>query len=482
MDQLEIVRILNKYNFWWNNKPIPPSKMSAFKRGDFYIARKSLLNRREIVSIVGPRRVGKTVLIHQLIDDLINSGVNPRRILYLSVDEVELNKEGAQLKDILEVYSKYIIQKPLENLDELHYLFLDEIQEIPEWEKILKNWQDYGYNLKFTISGSSSIWISKGTEESLLGRIKTLVMLPLKFSETLRYKNLVPEDFFKEKKDLRNILLNSVIEKDPEIFFSALEKLIGKISGQRNEIEIELNRYSIMGGYPEFLEEKDYNLISESIRDKIKLIFFKDIIRYFKIRNPAVLEDLFKMLAKNSGSYFNIAETARLLGIERPTLRDYLKYLTKAYLIESSQFYTESRRKRIRKQDKIYVLDPGIRNGVVDALDEDLINDSSELGIVVEGILFDHLTRLKYNMEPGPEPKIFYWKDKKEIDFILTIKRKAIPIEMKYRTNFSLETFEALNEFIKEKNSPFGMIITKNTFQLEGKILMVPLWVFLLMI
>ena len=85
-------------------------------------------------------------------------------------------------------------------------------------------------------------------------------------------------------------------------------------------------------------------------------------------------------------------------------------------------------------------------------------------------------------MEPGPEPDIFYWKDKKEIDFVLPIKRRLIPIESKYRSKIPNESVEAVKRFIKEKNSPFGIIITKDEFGLKDSILKIPLWVFLLII
>lgn len=481
MDELEILRILNKYNPWWNNKEIPHSKTSSFKRGDFHIVR-NLLEQREIVSIIGPRRVGKTILIHQIIQDLLDSKVVPNRILYLSIDEVELKDGGAQIKDILDVYSKYIIKKPLDSLEEKYYLFLDEIQEIPNWEKIIKNWYDFGYNLKFIISGSSSIWISKGTEESLLGRIKSTIMMPLKFSEILRYRNIIPEDSYLSRIELKDSLIKSIQENNPEIFKNQLERFMGGIISLKEQINIELNKYLIAGGYPEFLDENDYTKISESIRDKIKLIFFKDIIRYFKIRNPAVLEDLFKLLAKESGGSFNITKTAEILDIQRPTLKAYLKYLTKAYLIQSSEFFSFSRKKRIRKQEKVYVLDAGIRNGIIDYLDDTLLKDNDELGTVVEGILFDHLIRFKFNLERGPESEVFYWKNKKEIDFILVIKRKPIPIESKFRKKISKSVYESIEEFSKENESPFGIIITKDEFSIKGKIIEIPLWAFLVMI
>jgi len=481
MEELEVLRILSQYNPWWANKEIPPSKKIEFKRGDFYMLQNHL-HRREILSIVGPRRVGKTILIYQLIQSLLDSKINPHRILYLSVDDVGLNKGGVTLEEVFNVYSKYVLGNSFDSLSETHYLFLDEIQEIPDWEKLLKNWQDFGYNLKFIISGSSSIWITKGTEESLLGRIKTTVMMPLKFSEILRYKKIVLEEFPKERNELRKAFLDSVKESDLGLFKSVLDKFIGKISNKKNEIQRELTRYLIVGGYPEFLDELDYNYIGESVRDKIKLIFFKDIVRYFRIRNPEVLEDLFKLISKESGMSFNLAKTASLLDIQRPTLRDYLKYLTKAYLIKSAEFFSASRKKRIRKQNKVYVLDAGIRNGMNNYVDTELLKDELELGKVVEGVLFDHLHRLKYNLEPGPESEVFYWRDKKEIDFVISLKRRAIPIESKFRNTISSEINQTILGFIKEHKSPFGIIITKESYKLNGKILEVPLWVFLLMV
>lgn len=482
MEELEILRIMNKYNPWWNNKPIPENKRSNFKRGDFYFIQKQLAN-KQITSVIGPRRVGKTIVIHQLIEDLLqNRKVDSKRIFYLSVDELELKKGQVELKDILEVYSKYIAKKAIDSLEETHYFFLDEIQEMEDWEKILKNWYDLGYKIKFVISGSSSIWISRGTEESLLGRIKTSVMMPLKFSEILRYRNILPERYTYDRKALRDAFIEAIEKKEWKILFEVLDIFMGHILPKKNTIEIELNRYLTVGGYPEFLEVKEYSAISEEIRNKIKLVLYKDIVKYFKIRNPSVLEDLLKMLSKSSGAYFNLADTAKILDIQRPTLKNYISYLTKAYLMGYSEFFSESRRKRVRKQKKVYLLDAGIRNALVDFLDDTLISSNREMGVVVEGVLFDHLTRLKFNLEPGPQPRIFYWKNRKEIDFVINIKRTPIPIESKFTSKIAPGAFDEINNFIEEHKSPFGIIITKDYFGVKDNILLIPLWVFLLII
>lgn len=136
----------------------------------------------------------------------------------------------------------------------------------------------------------------------------------------------------------------------------------------------------------------------------------------------------------------------------------------------------------IQTFDKIYVLDAGIKNGISDFLDDELLKDEAGLGKIVEGILFDHLTRLKFNLEPGPEPDMFYWRNKKEIDFVMEIKRNPIPIECKYRSTLPEETILEIQEFMKEYKSPFGIVITKDLYKSEGGIIRIPFWLFLLII
>lgn len=479
MEELEILKLLTRHNPWWENKPIPPSKLFDFKRGDFFVI-KNLLKRREIAAIIGPRRVGKTVLMHQLIKNQIEEGIDPKRILYFSLDDTKLN--ATNLQTVFETYEKYVLKNTFDSVTQTHFLYLDEIQELDEWQKILKNWYDFGYNLKFTISGSSSLWISKGTEESLIGRITTSVMMPMKFSEVLRYHNILPEDYFKQKNEAKKVLLESADNSDEIQLTEYLNLFMANIMSKKETIEIALHKYLIAGGYPEFLEENDYETISELLRNKIKLTFYKDIVRYFNIKNAYLLDDLFTYLSKTSGNYINITETAKLLNIERPTLKNYLEYLKKTFLIETSEFYTQSRKKRMRKQEKVYVLDPGILNATNAYLDETLLTNPSQLGMVAESTAFDHLMRLQYHLEPGPLPQIYYWKNKKEIDFVLTIKHKAIPIESKYGNTIPAETITSIKSFISEHQSPFGIIITQKRFGSEGKVIMIPLWAFLLII
>jgi len=479
MDDAELLRVLRKYNPWWEGREIPQIKTGTFTRRDFYPLEKQL-STREITAIIGPRRVGKTILLHQLIKKLLDKKVPPANIFYLSVDESELGAQ-ADFANIFDVYAKFILKQSFEDLKGRTYIFLDEIQTIPNWSTKLKNWYDLGYNLKFVISGSSSINLTHGIKESLLGRLMTTILLPLKFAEVLRIDGVWDTQNFM---DLRKAFEKSALMNDPLILFKQFEDLLGKItSSRRYRIETLLSRYLIVGGYPEFLTlESDYPLISQKMQEKIRSTFYKDIILFYKLRNPVALNELFAMLSAASSSKLNVVQTAKTLDVQRPTLKTYLEHLTDIFLIENSEFYSKSRATRARKLRKVYVCDAGIRNAAISHLDESLLQEPGELGRVAEGVMFNHLRRLKFVLEPGPEPTLCYWENGCEVDFILEYKRKVIPIELKYQNDIGGEDVSGLKECVAKLGSPFGILISKKDFRQTGNILVIPMWLFLIMI
>ena len=479
MDEAELLRVLMRYNPWWEGKEIPPVHLGTFTRRDFYPLKKNL-STREVLAIVGPRRVGKTILLHQLIRDLLDGGVKAQNILYLSVDENDLERIGADFSDIFKVYSKFIIKKNFDDLGDRVYFFLDEIQSMPKWSTTLKNWYDLGYKLKFVISGSSTVNLTQGVKESLLGRLTTAILLPLKFSEVVRFNKVIDDREFLK---LRESFAQAASSNQPELFFKKLEGFLGKVGSLRDNIEALLLRYLIVGGYPEFLElGEEYISISQKMREKIKSTFYKDVILFYKIRNPVALDELFVLLAHATSNKINIVRTAKTLDLQRPTLKTYLDHFSNIFLIETSEFYSKSRATRARKLKKVYVSDPGIRNAAVNLLDETLYQIPEELGKIAESVVFNHLKRLKFVMEPGPDPKIFYWENGREVDFIFEYKRKVIPIELKYQNTINEEDFKGIKECIEKHNSPFGILISKHEFRLKEDIIVIPMWMFLLMV
>ena len=189
-EENELLEILHSHNRWWTASKVPEGKLEEFKRRDFFKLQDAL-NQEEITAIIGARRVGKTILIHQLIENLLEQGIDSKRILYLSIDDAYLKlSTGKPLLDVFDTYSKYILHEDLKDLNQQVYFFLDEIQYLDGWESVLKRWYDLKFKLKFIVSGSSSTSITKGSSEALLGRVEPRIVMPLKFLEKsfqLRY-------------------------------------------------------------------------------------------------------------------------------------------------------------------------------------------------------------------------------------------------------------------------------------------------------
>jgi len=162
-------------------------------------------------------------------------------------------------------------------------------------------------------------------------------------------------------------------------------------------------------------------------------------------------------------------------------VREYLDYLESVFLISRAQFYSKSRAKRIRKQDKIYLNNVGLRNVLVNRLNEQLFTDEKELGKIAEILVHDHAKRL-FCLECR-NPDIFYWKNKngKEVDVIAEVKNKPIPIEVKYKNTISLDDLKGINSFISQKKSSFGFVITKDRIDKKENLIFIPLWMFLLL-
>ncbi len=189
-DQI-IRKTLEFYNPWWKNKN---SSLNAplFRRFVYDGVFTSVTSLRQIVSITGPRRVGKTTIIKQLISDLIViENVSPLNLVYLSMDDPYIfSKRGDPIffDKIISIYEKYYLLKKIKNGDtqfhdkEKVYFLIDEIHKFFNWELFLKKYYDKGYNIKFIISGSVSSSIVSKSKESLAGRIKNFKIYPFSLS------------------------------------------------------------------------------------------------------------------------------------------------------------------------------------------------------------------------------------------------------------------------------------------------------------
>jgi predicted AAA+ superfamily ATPase len=220
---------------------------------------------------------------------------------------------------------------------------------------------------------------------------------------------------------------------------------------------------------------------ASNIGEYIHLVLFRDIIRNRRINNPIALEDLLRIIAKESSQIISRETLENTLNLKREGLNSYIYLLKSTFLISESEFFSTNRTKSIRREKKIQIHDIGIRNALSSEFNEKIIENDTEMGKVVETVVTDHIRRLKFNLEPIPEPRTFYWKEKNEVDIIINPFNKIISTEVKYRENINANEIKGLEQFIEKYNPSISLVITKKDLKINNTIIFIPLWIFLLL-
>ena len=388
---------LEEFNHWWISGKVDAELALPYKR-DLYLEIENHMGKRFILALVGLRRVGKTTIMYQLIQKLMDTNVDKTAILFFSFDEVSV-----KLSEILEKY-KEIYNKNFRK-DKI-YIFLDEIQKYSGWENELKKYYDLYPKLKFIISGSESLFIRKKTKETLAGRIFEFKLTPFTFKEYLKF-NKVKEDEFKYETKIK------------PYFFKFLEK----------------------GGFPETFSLKTDKDFKEYIRALVvDKIVYKDIPRMFKLEDPDFLRVLLELISTNPGMYIDYQFLSKQFEKDRRVIKDYINYLKESFLITLLGNYRKGSITTLRKKKRAYPADNALIYLYKPKIEEDFF------GRMVETLAINKLKALSF------------WKNGGEIDIIYN----SIPIEVKYQEKINSEDFKPVREFMKKFNKKKGLMITKN--------------------
>lgn len=394
-----------------------------------------------IVSVIGPRRAGKTYSLYNLI--LNKMELEEDDYIFMDFEDTQLVEAG--FEDIIEavnIHQEEYGKKP-------KYVFLDEIQNIENWSKAVRNLFETKNHFIF-ITGSSSKLLSKELSTSLRGRTITYSILPFSFREYLSYHN------FEFKKTYT--------------------------TSQENQIKNHLRNYLKKGGFPDIVIEDE--LADKFFDEYIDLVVFRDIIERHKIKNVFVVRFLIKNLLSSFTKEFSVHKVfnslkSQNIKISKKTLYNYLSYLEDAFFSFSLKKFSYSMKTSELSVCKAFINDTGIVNSV-------LLNFSENIGKLMENQVFLELLRKKYD-EPNSE--LFYWKSEgKEVDFVL---KKGKQIEKLIQACYSVENektknreVSALIESSKELKCENLVIITWDYEGVEKlkkkKIKFVPLWKWLL--
>lgn len=285
-------------NQHWENSYI----ISEFHRDLFSTLQDNMKN-KFIITLIGPRRVGKTTLLHQLINSLLREGVDTKKILYFSLDLFN--------KPLLDVYNAFIKEMNLPR-NGSYYLFFDEIQYLNNWASHVKMLYDNLPRCKIVISGSSASDLRRGME-SLAGREIELTLDPLSFKEYLEMNS---------KKGVSETILW-------EYYLKYMDYQLP-----------ELNHKSI--------SERQY------ISQLVDKIINYDFVRLHQIRDTTPIDTIFRIICKSPGDVIIINDLSKELNLDRRTVQHYLQILEKSLLIRKVYNYSKNPRKSEKRHKKYY--------------------------------------------------------------------------------------------------------------------------------
>lgn len=481
MEEAEALEVLSTINVWWDGDEVPQSiKQSDYKRRDFHYLKKEIQKDRQIIPIHGPRQVGKTTTVGQLIEFLIEEkDVDRENLVYINMENSRfMPEEDDVIEDSLEAYSTSVLEKAFNRLDEQIYIFIDEIQKSESWPSTLKYYTDTYSNIRFIITGSISTLIDESAKETLVGRLDPYLMLPIKFTEYLGHDEVMSEDQLLETfTDLRKSLKESLTEGDVNKYYSELVSKKGTLKRLQPEIRSRKDDYLLKGGYPAVLNLSyvdAYNGLDTDITSTVT----GDIPSVFDVEKPKKMLKLLELAAYSSGQKINVQKMCRSTSLNNDTVKKYLNYLEEFFLIARSQKYSGTPYDESGKE-KIYVPDTGLLNTLNSNLHQETLKNDDEMGNIMQTACFELSRRLQYYLSNRQDAEVHYWDKDGEVDLVLEGTNYLLPIEVKNGDSTN-KNMSALHSFISDYNKAEFGIAVNNTNQLEkkGDIIHIPSWLY----
>lgn len=439
----QIIKVLRQYNPWWRTPSAIKEEVKPQKRLGYYEALKILKHNsiRRFAVLSGVRRVGKTTIMYQIIDQLIEEGICPKNILYATFDNPVL-----KLVDVEKVLSIYELLYPIEGT---RYLFLDEIQYTRDWELWIKVIYDSRKDIRLIATGSASPVLEKGSTDSGTGRWSVLKIPTMSFYEYCRLLALeepaLPDD----------LKLSELVKLDT----AEAGDLISRFSPLQNHF----NRYLTIGGFPELVLSDDDIYAQRMLReDVVDKVIKRDVLTLFNIRNPLLMEKLFLYLCMNATEIFNAATASKELeNVSVATIAGYIEALEMSNLIYLSKPMNVGSKGALKGKPKIFIADAAIRNAVL--MVDDVLSDEKELGAIVETAVYKHIV----SFYQGSTAQLGYFRkakdNQKEVDVVIELPRQKILCEVKYRNNSHIGAADAIVELCQDKTSKVtnAFLVTK---------------------
>jgi len=448
ISEQDIKARIERDNPWWN-KPDDLILEATYQRRVYFASFKTLaldFDVRRATILLGPRRVGKTVIIKQLVHEAIQQGIHPKSILYASIDAPIYS--GISLERFLDFMPKDSNGKRV--------VLFDEIQYLPNWEVHMKDLVDNHSDIKFIATGSAAAALRLKSRESGAGRFSEFMLPPLTFYEFLMFTGK-DDDLIERTDEKRHVRYRA---KNIDLL---------------NESFID---YLNFGGYPEaVLNETIRRNAEQFIRsDIIDKVLLKDLPSLYGINEIQELNRLFTVLAYNTGNEASLENISQESGITKPTIKKYIEYLESAFLIIKLSTVDDNCRTMKRERNfKVYLSNPSMRAALfapVKAVETDKVGHLVESAILSQWQHANSFRQIRYAR----------WRNEGEVDVVLLEENQKpgfigeIKWSDRLKKHFADET-RSMQTMLRRHSSIRQAFVTTRTIddrrELEGRELLI---------
>lgn len=366
MNKENLIKILYDWNFWEKELPI------GQKRPEYLDRLSQFLQNNKPIIITGARRSGKSILMRQLANDLIkNKKIAKNRILMINLEDPRFRELNSDLlQNIYETYQEFL------NPQDRPYLFLDEIQEVKDWEKWVRVFHELSSG-KIILSGSNANLLSSEIATVLTGRHLDITVFPLSFREFLSFHQLR----IQTKADLitKEIKVKSLLRK-----------------------------YLNQGGFPETVENPNQK---EILIAYFNDLIYKDLVRRYNLRQDEKMKTLLQFYFNNTASLITFNSIRKFIDLSTDTIEKFSSYFENIYLLSFLKRFSFKTKEQIKSPRKVYAIDNGLANAVG-------FSFSQNRRKMIENAVFSELKRQSVL---DPQLELFYWKDDqhREVDFVV---------------------------------------------------------------
>jgi len=372
---------------------------------------------KQIITISGIRRCGKSTLAKEAIQYLIDTGTHPHNIFFINLEQpsfLEYKHDPSYLNVIYETYLKLV------NPQGKVYVIFDEVQFFEQWQVFVKSKYENS-DIKFIITGSNSSMLSGDLNTLLSGRSLNIHLDTFSFREFLDYKGV----------DYR----------------SEMSRISNKIDIARAKDE-----YLKWGGFYEVFEVESESVKKELLISYAKNIIYQDIIPRYKIRNSEIIERLFFYLLNNITGVLNYTTLSKTFDISDKTIKEYINYFEDVFLLKRMDKYHTKQKEQIKSSKKIYALD----NGFLQIAPK----HSENIGVALENLVFNLLNQTGSGLT--------YMKETYEIDFLCNdiLYQVTYDISDEKTKKRELRAFE----YFKSKKIQGCQLVTYETIEAIGDV------------